>query len=226
MKILVLFMTATCTQRIFGQLQALASLKFFPNLSNVHWPGTIDMTNRHIPINVLYTNQPSSQFINTTGETLKTDRKECFIGYGNINTLVNTISKKYGNWLDTTGYLSDYVTVIGSLKKEQKFHYTKLCCSDKNIVCIEEANLGNRPFNPQVILATSGAANAGIDNKNVHGVFRFEFRPSVEDCIQEEGRAGRKCGAAHTTDWYYICISLESFFECVEEGIDNCGYTF
>ena len=40
------------------------------------------------------------------------------------------------------------------------------------------------------MLATSGAANAGIDNKNVHGVFRFEFTPSVEDFIQEEGRVG------------------------------------
>ena len=74
-----------------------------------------------------------------------------------------------------------------------------------------EADEGDRPFNSLVMLPISGAANTGIDNKGVHGVFRFEFPPSIEDCIQEEGMAGRRNGADHTTDWYCICISLESF---------------
>ena len=210
-KVPVLFMTATCTQRIFSQMQALTSLKFFPLLCNVHWPGPVSMMNRPILINVVYSSQPSSQFIKRIGQTLKTDRKKCFIGYGNIKHLVNKISDKYGYWLDTTGYLSDYVTVTGSLKKEQKFHFTKLFCSDRDISRLEEADSGDRPFNPQVMLATSGAANDGIDNKNVHGVFRFKFPPSIEDCIQEEDRADRRVGADHTTGWYSICISLESF---------------
>ena len=92
--------------------------------------------------------------------------------------------------MDTTGYCSDYITVIGSLKKEHRFHYTKLFCSERNVARVVEVGDGDRPFNSQVILVTSGAANAEIDNKDVHGVFRFEFPPSVEDCIQEEGRAG------------------------------------
>ena len=104
--------------------------------------------------------------------------------------MLDTISKKYGNWLDTTGYFRDYVTVKRSLKKEQNFHYTKLFCSNRNISYIEAADLCNQPFNPRVMLATSGAANTGIDNKNVHGVFCLEFLPLVGDCIQEEGRAG------------------------------------
>ena len=67
-------MKATCTNRIFGQLQDLAALKFFPNLVNAHWLGSIDIMNRHIMITVLYTNQPSSQFVKMIGDTLKTDR--------------------------------------------------------------------------------------------------------------------------------------------------------
>ena len=64
-----------------------------------------------------------------------------------------------------------------------------------------------RPFNPQVLLATSGAANAGIDNPGVYGVFCFEFPPSTEDCIQKEGRAGRRVPMpGDTRDWYCICI--------------------
>ena len=92
--------------------------------------------------------------------------------------------------MDTTGYLSDYVTVTGLLKKEKKFHYAKLFCSNRNIARIEEADIGNSPFNTQVMLVISGTANARITNKNVYEVFRFEFLPSVEDCVQKEGRAG------------------------------------
>ena len=63
-------------------------------------------------------------------------------------------------------------------------------CSDRNIARIEEAeDDGDRPFNPQGMLATAGTENAGIDNNNVHGSFRFEFPLSIEDYIQEEGRA-------------------------------------
>ena len=91
-KIPVLFMTATCTCQIFGQLQDLTSLKFPPSLINVHWPGPVDMMNRHIMITVLYTNQPSSQFVKTIGGTLKTDRKNVLLGMG-ISRLVDTISE-------------------------------------------------------------------------------------------------------------------------------------
>ena len=69
----------------------------------------------------------------------------------------------------------------------------------------------NYPFNTQVMIATSGAANAGIDNKEVHIVLCFEYPPSIEYCIQEEGRDGRRFGDDYRTDWYCICISLESF---------------
>ena len=39
-------------------------------------------------------------------------------------------------------------------------------------------------FNPQVLSATSGAANAGIDHPNMYGVIRAEMPPSLEDCVQ------------------------------------------
>ena len=40
-------------------------------------------------------------------------------------------------------------------------------------------------FNPQVLFATSGAANCGIDNENTYAVFRAEIPPSCEDMTQE-----------------------------------------
>ena len=74
---------------------------------------------------------------------------------------------------------------------------------------LTECTEQERPFNSQILLAASGAANAGIDNPNVCDIFRFDFPPLVEDAIQEEGRAGRRVGASPSTDKYTICISLE-----------------
>ena len=71
------------------------------------------------------------------------------------------------------------------------------------------------------MLATSGAAHSGIDNKDVHGVFIFEFPPSIEDCVQEEGRAGRRVGANSSTDWYNICKSLESFLSVLRRVLTS-----
>ena len=50
-------------------------------------------------------------------------------------------------------------------------------------------------FNPQVLFATSGAVNYGIDNSNIYCVFRGEIPPSCEDMVQEEGKAVRRVGA-------------------------------
>ena len=69
---------------------------------------------------------------------------------------------------------------------------------------------GDDEFNPQVLLATSGAANAGIDNPQVYGVFRAETPLSIEDFLQEKGRAGRLDGAVPTSDFYVACVSLKS----------------
>ena len=65
-------------------------------------------------------------------------------------------------------------------------------------------------FNPQVLFETSGAANAGIDNPNIYGVLRSEMPPSLEDCVQEQGCAGRRPGSNAATDSYIIFISFES----------------
>ena len=61
-----------------------------------------------------------------------------------------------------------------------------------------------------MLFETSGAANAGIDNPNIYGVLRSEMPPSLEECVQEQGRAGRRPGSNATTDLYTICISFES----------------
>ena len=49
---------------------------------------------------------------------------------------------------------------------------------------------------PRFLLATSGAANAGIDSSDVNGVYRLDFPPSLLDLAQGKGRAGHVPGAS------------------------------
>lgn len=66
-------------------------------------------------------------------------------------------------------------------------------------------------FSPRVLFATSGAANAGIDNHRIHGVFHGELPPSIEVAVQERGPAGRPPDSSISTYWYVSCILLESY---------------
>ena len=106
------------------------------------------------------------------------------------------------------------------MKKEEKCHAMKLFC--KSSTGISDA------FNPQVLFATSGAANCGIYNENIYSVFRVEVPPSCEDMTQEEGRIERRVGASPSTDSYTICISLKSvitLWRIIYEGtVDTVSY--
>jgi hypothetical protein len=79
--------------------------------------------------------------------------------------------------------------MIGALMREHKFHhilvFTRLNVDhfDKLEIKREE----NRPFNPQILIATSGAANAGIDDPEVYCVARVDFLSSILDVEQEKG---------------------------------------
>ena len=82
------------------------------------------------------------------------------------------------------------------MKKEEKFHSMKIFCTSTSTEPKTEAG----SFNPQVLFASSGAANCGIYNSNIHGVFCAEVPPSIKNMIQEEGRAGRRINACSSTD--------------------------
>ena len=56
-------------------------------------------------------------------------------------------------------------------------------------------------FNPQATVARSSTASAGIEISITYGIFRSIFHLSIEDCVQEEGRVGRRVGAMSATNW-------------------------
>jgi hypothetical protein len=99
--------------------------------------------------------------------------------------------------------------------------------------CILEVWVASKespPFNPQIlVVATSGAANTCIDDPKVFGVWRLEFPPSILDVKQEKGHAGR-CphiyGApSWLSDWYLLCISLESYVVLLKKHLHNTPVT-
>ena len=72
----------------------------------------------------------------------------------------------------TLDFQSDFSKIVGTMKKEEKFHAMKLFCAQQKI-----AGKDNElEFNPQVLFATFGAKNLGIDNSNIYCVFRGKYR--------------------------------------------------
>ena len=68
---------------------------------------------------------------------------------------------------------------------------------------------------PQIVLATSGVANTGIDNSGVCGLFRFDCSSLLEYAIQEAGRVGRIIVTSELTDKYTGCRSLKSVLSLI-----------
>jgi len=208
----VLFMTAACTLDMKQQLSNLTGLNFDPHNRNIFWPNADGMMNISVMTKVIYSTRPLHSFQSMIRPLLLKDSQKSFVFYANSKALIDRCSVNFSNWLDTQPFHSDYLKLIGPMKKEEKFHITKLLCAHKKEIPArtEGYDPSTYTFNPQSLFATSGAANTGIDNPQVHGVFRVETPPSVVDCLQEKGRVGRRKEAAPSIDFYIITISLES----------------
>jgi hypothetical protein len=107
----------------------------------------------------------------------------------NTRRAVKHETPKFAAWIDKHGFKSDLLMIIGTLQKEQKFyHILKFTQSNApNASILDSCSEETRPFNPQILTATSGAANAGIDDPEVFGICRTEFPPSLIDVKQEKG---------------------------------------
>jgi superfamily II DNA helicase RecQ len=210
-KVPILFMTATCTEAIVDRVESMTRLSF-DRLNNVFWPCPMEMGHRHVYLDVVYTTNPIPAFQKRVLPILKSCHVSKFIVYTNTRRAVKRETPKLAAWIDKHGLKSDLLMIIGTLQKEQKFyHIRKFTQSNApNAAILDTCSEAERPFNPQILTATSGAANAGIDDPEVFGVCRTEFSPSTLDVKQEKGRAGRRPTANSATDWYLLCISLES----------------
>ena len=70
---------------------------------------------------------------------------------------------------------------------------------------------GTTAFNPRILVATSGATNAGIDCDKIRAVFRLDMPSTRVDIVQERGQAGRFFGADPMTCSYDVNFSMGGF---------------
>jgi superfamily II DNA helicase RecQ len=226
----LLFMTGACTKSVVNSMQRIIGITFEAT-KNVFWPAAEEMKHRQVFIEVAHTTQAFSSFKKRLAPRLKASTVEKFILCSNTRAAVERVAPKLCDWIDLEGYKSDALKIIGALHREQKFYHVRAFArsncnnadafaagvDDDRPICLEK----DRPFNPQILCATSGAANAGLDDPEVHGVTRFDFPPSVLDAQQEKGRAGRRLHANADSDWCLLCLSLESYVVLLKRLHDN-----
>jgi hypothetical protein len=203
----VLFMTATCSLEIAKQVQLLTGLSF-PK-ENILWAPSTEMARRNVSIALHHTNQNLCLFQKIALPIFTDESTPHFkkvILYTNFRSRATRFRMKIREWLVEKDILADIVPVDGSLFKEQKFYNTSLFLTK-----IRRHGQAPGTFLPNILIATSGAANAGLDSDDIFLVYRDGFPPSVEDMMQEMGRAGRRPSATHTTDRYCISYDLQSY---------------
>jgi superfamily II DNA helicase RecQ len=224
-KVPILFMTATCSKFVVERVQVMTRLDIdIP--SNVYWPGASEMAHRHVFLEVAYTIRPLHTFQTKVGPLLQASHYEKYIYYSNTRSAINSHVVKLGKWIDKNAlFKADIMSVVGSQMREQKFYHVRVFLrsnipnGDKLALCTE----AERPFNPQILAATSGAANAGLDDPEVFGVTRIDFPPSCLDIKQEKGRAGRRPDATSDSNWYLLCFSLESLVVLLKRMWDTAS---
>ena len=85
------------------------------------------------------------------------------------------------------------------MTKEEKAFYTNMFLNDSN----------DARFQPDIMCATSGVGNAGIDSSRIGVVYRLGMPKSILDLYQEKGRAGRYQDSLAMDNSYLLCFSIE-----------------
>jgi hypothetical protein len=172
------------------------------------------MQHQKVFIEVQYSTQPLAVFNTKVGPLLEESTIDKFILYSNNKATVDHQFPKLVDCIDACGkFKVDLLKIVGSLLPGQKFYHTRVFTKSNfaNVKVLQECQEEDRPFNPQLLIATSGAANAGLDDSEVHGVARLEFPPSCLDVKQEKGHARQQPQTGPYEDWYLLCISLETY---------------
>jgi superfamily II DNA helicase RecQ len=138
------------------------------------------MRHRSVDFQLFYTSKAYTLFKTPLSALLRKPNRK-YVVYANRRLTVESFSKNYSLALDEDDslYKVDIICLVGTLTKEQKAHHIRTFVQGSS-----------DSFNPRLLVATSGAANAGLDNPNVCGVFRLDFPASIVDWYQEKGCAG------------------------------------
>ena len=163
------------------------------------------MVNQKVRVEVMYTPfwylsvQKTIKFYVAPHATLPNK----VIIYSNSRQRILLSVEKLENYFDGDDNLQacDVMTLVGTQTRAQK----------ASIINAFINNSDKLEYNLDVLCATSGVGNAGIDCIKIRAVYRVDFPPSISDIILERGRAGRRDDATPDNYMYQVTISLESF---------------
>ena len=196
----LLFLTATCTSRIKESLESMLDMR----INYVHWPSPLEMVNRNVKLNITY----STKWLHSIKQSLKSnltgdpELPTKVIIYSNQRTKILSCADNIETFLDGDELLCDMdvIRLVGTLHRDEKTELINMFLDDSE---------GSNSLN--ILCATSGVGNAGIDSPNIRAVYRIDFPPSILDICQERGRAGRRPDATDQHYSYNLTFSLESF---------------
>ena len=208
-KVPILCLTASGDEPIVDSLQLLTGIAF--NFAkNILWPTDPAQVSRrsNLFMEVIYQEHPMRPIKTVLRRILVPGNKKKTIVYTNSLSKSNRLLTQIQEVIDAEELSGDMVLVNGDLFREQKFHNIQTFCGEDLHDSVDGTIMH---FHPRVLLATAGATNAGIDDKDVHIVIRDGFPPSMRDLAQETGRVGRRPDAMPSTDRVLYLLSFISF---------------
>jgi len=211
----MLFMTATCSREIITSIETLFGI----SITTRHWPPPSEMATRNVSFFAHYSSQPLRQVKKRLREILSPHNEDInplphkAIVYSNSRRRILKFAESLEEYFDSDDELHKYdvMTLVGPQPRDEKAQVTKMFIDDRQRI---NQNL-------DILCATSGVGNAGIDSAEVRSVSRIDFPPKVTDICQEKGRAGRNNTATSEFYSYDLFYSLESFILAFERIMKN-----
>jgi ATP-dependent DNA helicase RecQ len=177
----MLFLTATCTERILHSFEEMIGV----SITHMDWPSAKELSTRRVAIFAYYSERPSQNMFKVIKKTLEdtSPLPKKSIVYSNIRRRVIDLQLQIGNYLDADDHINPHEVIVihGQISKAEKGTYTRFFLDPEHP---DDENIN-------VLCATSGVGNVGLDSPHIRNVFRMDLPPSPLDFVQEIGRAGR-----------------------------------
>jgi hypothetical protein len=129
------------------------------------------------------------------------------------------------DWIDAAGFKADVMKIVGTLMRKHKFYHIRAFTksNEGNVYVLTSCPKENIPLNPQILIATSGTANTGIEDPEVYGIYAEWISRLASWMSSKKWDAGRRPHANSDSDWYVLYISLDSFDVLLRHLYDSPG---
>jgi len=197
----MLFLTATCTERILALFETMIGV----NITHMDWPSATELSTRRVGIYAHYSERPTQNMFKVIKKTLNdaSSLPKKSIVNSNICRRVIDLLQQIGNYFDADDHLNRHEVIVihGQLSKVEKGTYTRFFLDPDH----------DDDLDINILCATSGVENVGLDSPQIRNVLRMDLPPSPLDFVQEIGRAGRVIPSDSANFSYILYFSFENF---------------